>query len=214
MTHLRLLPPLFLLLAVTGCGAGDPTDQQRLDAALLRLSDFPSDQGWTAEPAATDDPAQDDFDTAIDRCEEQHDPTADAEWAERDSDDFTRGDLVLAVSTASVISDAEERDALFDALDPMLDCLGDALLDELSREYGDTARVSPPFPLDVTTAADRTESRAIQFSVDPVSVFIDVVAIEQGPTLLFGMFIHQGELTAQDEQDILAPAVERMKEHT
>jgi hypothetical protein len=40
------------------------------------------------------------------------------------------------------------------------------------------------------------------------------VAIEQGPTLLYGMFLHQGELTVQDEQDILAPAVERMKEHT
>jgi hypothetical protein len=214
VARLRLLPQLFLLLAVTGCGASEPTDQERLDAAVLRLSDFPPDQGWTAEPAATDDPAQDDFDAAIDRCEEQHDPTADSEWAERDSDDFTRGDVVLAGSSASVVSDAAERDALFEALDPMLDCLGAALIQELSRQYGETARVSPPFPLEVTTAADRTESRAIQFSVDPVSVFVDIVAIEQGPTLLFGIFLHQGELTAQDEQDILAPAVERMKEHT
>jgi hypothetical protein len=214
MTRLRLLPPLFLLLAVTACGAGDPTDQERLEAALLRLSDFPSDQGWTVEPAATDDPAQDDFDAAIDRCEEQHDPTADVSSADGDSDDFTRGDLVLAGSSASVVSEAEARDALFEAMDPLLECFGAAMLDALSREYGETARVSPPFPLEVTTAADRTEGRAIQFSVDPVSVFIDVVAIEQGPTLLYGMFLHQGELTVQDEQDILAPAVERMKEHT
>ncbi|MGH8823862.1 MAG: hypothetical protein ACRDVN_05240 [Jiangellaceae bacterium] len=32
--------------------------------------------------------------------------------------------------------------------------------------------------------------------------------------VLYGMFMHQGELTVQDEQDILTPAVERMKEHT
>ena len=41
--------------------------------------------------------------------------------------------------------------------------------------------------------------------------FVDFVTVEQGPTLVYGMFKRQGKLTIQDEQDILAP-VERMKE--
>jgi hypothetical protein len=213
VTRVRALLPLCLLLAAAGCGSGDPTDQERLDAALLRLSDFPPDQGWAVDPPATDDPAQADLDAAVDRCEEQHDPTADAESAERDSDNFARGEFILAGSSASVVSDADARDALFEALDPLLDCFGAALLEALGREYGEGARVSPPYALEVTTAAERTEGRAIQLGLDPVSLFIDVVAVEQGSTLLYGTFLHQGELTVQDEQDILASAVERMKEH-
>ena len=46
-----------------------------------------------------------------------------------------------------------------------------------------------------------------------VDHFVDVVTVEQGPTLVSGMFKRQGKLTIQDVQDILAPAVERMKEH-
>jgi hypothetical protein len=213
VTRVRALLPLCLLLAAAGCGSGDPTDHERLDAALLRLSDFPPDQGWAVEPPATEDPAQADLDAAVDQCEEQLDPTADVESAERDSDDFARGELILAGSSASVVSDADARNALFEALDPLLECFGTALLEALDRQYGEGARVSPPYPLEVTTAAERTEGRAIQLGLDPVSLFIEVVAVEQGSTLLYGMFMHQGELTVQDEQDILAPAVERMKEH-
>jgi hypothetical protein len=59
--------------------------------------------------------------------------------------------------------------------------------------------------------------RAIQLSADTATlaidtVYVDFVAIEQGPTLLFGAFMHQGELTLDDEEEILAPAVARLKE--
>jgi hypothetical protein len=37
-------------------------------------------------------------------------------------------------------------------------------------------------------------------------------AIEQAPTLLFRAFMHQGDLTLEEEESILAPAVERLKE--
>ncbi|MGH3926321.1 MAG: hypothetical protein ACRDTT_26230 [Pseudonocardiaceae bacterium] len=42
--------------------------------------------------------------------------------------------------------------------------------------------------------------------------FVDIVTVEPGPTLVYGMFKRQGKLTIHDEQDILTPAVERMKE--
>jgi hypothetical protein len=209
---LRTLGVVLLLLA--GC-AGDPTDQERVEAALLRLSDFPADQGWTVEPAATDDPAQAEFEATLNRCERDLDPTMETRSAERDSDSFTRGGtFVLVSSTASVVSDEAVRDQLFDALEPMVDCFGTVLQDALTTELPDdsTVTVTDRYPLDVSTDAERTEGHAIQLEFGVGSFFVDVVAIEQGPTLLYGAFLHQGELTLDDEEQILAPAVQRIKE--
>jgi hypothetical protein len=36
--------------------------------------------------------------------------------------------------------------------------------------------------------------------------------MEQGSTLLYGAFMHQGELTLRDEEQILAPAVKRLQD--
>jgi hypothetical protein len=208
----RALVVVVALVAVTGCASEDPTNQELLDAALLRLADFPPGEGWAVERPSTDDPAQADLDAAIERCEQQFDPTAGAESDDRDSDNFSRGEFIVAGSSASVVPDATARDELFSALDPILDCFGTALGELFTRELGEQVRVSPPYALDVATAAERTAGRAIQFSIEPATLYIDVVAVEQGTTLLYGFFMHQGELSLQDVEEILAPAVERLND--
>jgi hypothetical protein len=207
-----------LLLLLTGCGEG-PTDEERVEAALLRLSDFPSDEGWVVEPQATDDPAQADFEAAIDTCEQDTDPTVGARSADRDSDSFTRRQFTLVASNASVVADESIRDEVFLALDSMIGCVGSALESALlaGADESTSVKVSAPYSLDISTAAERTEGRAIQLVAESESlviptVFLDVVAIEHGPTLLFGAFMHQGDLTLEDEEQILAPAVERLKD--
>lgn len=203
---------LGVLLLVTGCASA--TDEERVDAALLRLSDFPPDQGWEIEPTATDDPAQMDFEAALDECEAETDPTVEARTADRDSDSFTRGDFILVGSNASVVADESIRDELFGALDAMVGCFATALEDALVTQAADgiTVRVSDPYSLDVSTAANRTAARAVQVGIQPDTIFIDLVVIEQAPTLLYGAFLHQGDLTADDEEQILAPAVQRLKD--
>jgi hypothetical protein len=203
-----------LLLVLVGCGSSEPTDEQRVEAALLRLSDLPADDGWEIEPTVTDDPVQADLDSALDECEQELDPTVETRSAERDSDSFVRGEFLQAGSNASVVVDGNVRDELFDALEPLVDCFGTALEEFLIAQTGGDlpVQVSDPYSLDVSTAAERTEGHAIQLRVDPDTIFIDVVTIEQGPTLMYASFVHQGELTVDDEAEILAPAVERLKE--
>jgi hypothetical protein len=206
---------VLLLLVLAACGSGsEPTDEQRVEAALLRLSDFPADEGWETQPTATTDPAEADFEVALEECEERLDPTVETRSADRDSDGFVRGDTIQAVSNAAVVAAAEVRDELFGALESMVDCFGTALQDALVAQAGGQLEVavSEPYSIDVLTDAERTAGNAIQLSIQPDTVFIDVVTVEQGPTLLYAAFLHQGELTFDDEEQILAPAVERLKD--
>ncbi len=94
------------------------------------------------------------------------------------------------------------------------DCFATALQDALIAQAGPelALTVSDPYSLDVSTEAERTEGHAIQLDFEPDTVFVDVVAIEEGPTLLYGSFVHTGNLTLEDEGEILAPVVERLKE--
>ena len=202
-----------VVLLLTGCGGNEPTDEERVDAALLQLADFPADAGWAVQPETTD-PEQARFDAAIEECEAENDPTLDSRTANRDSETFTRGQDVLAVSNAAVVADEQVRDDLFEALDAMLGCFATALETELLAQAPDefTVRVADPQPLAISTAADRSEGRAVQLSIQAETIFIDLVAIEQGPTLLYGAFMHQGDLTQDDEAQILAPAVQRLQE--
>jgi hypothetical protein len=71
---------------------------------------------------------------------------------------------------------------------------------------------SASYLLNVSSKADYTEARAVQASIQPDTIFVDLVAIEHGPTLLYASFVHQGELTLDDEQEILASAVQRLQE--
>jgi hypothetical protein len=212
---------MVLLLVLAGCGSTGPTDQERVEAALLRLSDFPPDEGWMVEPGATDDPAQADFEAAVDECEQELDPTIESRSADRDSDSFVRGQwrsadvtFVQVGSSAAVVFDEAVREELFEALESMVDCFATALQDALIAQAGPelAVTVSDPYSLDVSTEAERTEGHAIQLDFEPDTVFVDVVAIEEGPTLLYGSFVHTGNLTLEDEGEILAPAVERLKE--
>jgi hypothetical protein len=202
-----------LLLLLVGCGGNEPTDVQRVEAALLQLSDFPADEGWEIEPTVTDDPVQADLDSALDKCEQELDPTVETRLVDRDSDSFVRGEFIQAGSNASVVVDGNVRDELFDALEPLVGCFGTALEEFLIAQTGaDLVQVSDPYSLEVSTGAERTEGHAIQLRVGPETIFVDVVTIEQGPTLMYASFLHQGELTVDDEAEILAPAVERLTE--
>jgi hypothetical protein len=211
----RALTVLIAVVALTACGSSTTptTDEERVDAALLRITDFPADDGWAVEPTATDDPAQAQLDEDLDQCEQDHDPTVDVRTADRDSDDFARDDVAVG-SNASVVTDSAIRDELFDALDILMSCAGEALEAWLRGELGEDARitVTDPYELDVTTAADRTAGRAIQLGIDPASFFLDVIVVEEGPTLLYVLFLHQGELDLADEEEIVGPAVQRLED--
>jgi hypothetical protein len=217
---------LALAVVVAGCASGEPTPEERIDAALLRLSDFPPDEGWAIEPDAVDDPGQAEFEAELDRCDEQHDPTVGSRAAERDSDVFARGELVSVTSTAAVVSDANLRGEFFTALDPLMECFGTALGGWLrtllsqdtstvdNSEAGGVV-VSAPYRLAATTEADRTEARALQVGVqygDRLNFFVDVIVIEQDAILLSAAFLHQGELELTDLEGIFAPAVKRLQE--
>ena len=202
-----------VLLLLTGCGNA-PTDEQKVEAALLRLSDFPADEDWEIDPTATDDPGQADLEAALEECEQELDPTVKTRSAERESDSFTRGGDAQVDSNAAVVTETEVRDELFDALESMVDCAGAALQDVLTAQAGGNLAVeaSDPYSIDVSTDAERTEGHAIQMRVQPETFFLDIVTIEQSATLLYAAFVHQGELTLDDEEQILAPAVERLKD--
>ena len=110
-----------------------------------------------------------------------------------------------------MVADEGIRDELFRAIDTMGRLVSHGTGGGISRQAGGDVRVGP-YSLDVSTAAERTEGHAVQLRVDPDTIFIDVVTIEQGPTLMYASFVHQGELTFDDEEQILAPAVERLKD--
>ena len=172
---------------------------------------LPGEPGLGDRTRATDDP---EFDAAVEACEQAHDPTVGATSTERDSDNFTHGELVTVGSTASLVPDEEVRDELFVALDTLVDCLATAVEEALINEAaaGATVAVSDPYAVDVSTSADRTEGRAIQLGIGSETHFMDLIVMEQASTLLQGWFLHSGDLTLQAEEEILAPAVERMKE--
>ena len=214
-------PALVALLLLTGCAGSAPTDEARVDAALLRLSDFPGGEGWIVEPEATDDPAQAEFQAALDKCEQDLDPTVETRSAERESDSFTRAAslaeqaFVSVGSNASVVADEDIRAALFGALETMVDCFGTALQEALIAQAGSAdlaVTVSDPYSLDVSTDGQRTAGHAIQLSFQPDTLFVDLIVVEEGPTLLYGAFLHQGDLKLADEEQILAPAVKRLQE--
>ncbi|HET6752563.1 MAG TPA: hypothetical protein VFH23_01270 [Jiangellaceae bacterium] len=72
--------------------------------------------------------------------------------------------------------------------------------------------VSASYFLDVASKADHTEACAVQVGIQPDTTFVDFVAIEHGPTLLYASLVHQGELTLDDQTEILASAVQRHQE--
>ena len=196
------------MLVLGACGSSGPTDEERVDASLLRLSDFPADQGWAIEPEATDDP---EFDAAVEACEQAHDPAAEFTGRERN---FARGDFDSVLSSASVVPDEEVRDKVFLNFGNLVECYATVVEESWLKDAptGVTVNGSDPYALEVSTAADRTQGRAIQLGMYSETYFLDVILLEQGSTLLSGALWHMGDLTVQGEEEILAPVVERMKE--
>jgi hypothetical protein len=88
----------------------------------------------------------------------------------------------------------------------------------ISRLVGEDVRVTAlaPYELDVSTAADRTEAGAIQLAAESESLvvphgFWTSWQSNTARRCCSGAFMHQGDLTLGDEEQILAPAVERLK---
>ena len=197
-----------VVLVLGACGSSGPTDEERMDAALLRLSDFPADDGWAIEPEPTDDP---EFDAAVDACRQAHDPAVDFVERERS---FTRGEFDSVLSAASVVPNQDVRDKVFLAFDMLVECYASAVEESWLKDApaGVTVNGSDPYALEVSTAADRTRGRAIQLGMYSETYFLDLILLEQGSSLLSGAFWHKGELTAEKQEDIFAPAVKRIKE--
>ena len=82
-----------------------------------------------------------------------------------------------------------------------------------TASFGDPAgvRVSGPYPLAVTTGAERTEGRALQMGANSQTFFFDLVVVQEGSVLLAVAFLHEGSMVADDLQTIGAGPVERLR---
>lgn len=206
------------LLLLASCGTGSQaSDTDLVAASLLRQSDLPGDLSWTVAEEETD-PQAERLDADLDDCERQHDPTVRSARAEQESDAFETGDLTSASSTGWVVEDPVTRDAFFDSLDEQFACMGRALTRFLRRAFpsGISIEVAQPYALDVESDADRGAGRAIQIGMslagsdDGLTIFLDVIAVEEGPLLAAYAFLHQGEITQEDEMDTVAAALSRV----
>lgn len=209
------------LAGLAACGGdSEPEPADLVEASLLRVSDLPQDQEWAVTDEETD-PGLDAFDDDADACERRHDPTADSAEAEQESDTFTGGELDSVSSTGWVVRDEAKRDAFFDSLDDQFACVGRVLSKYLRSQLpaGVSVEVATPYELDVETTADRTAGRALQVGVAypgeevaRLTVFIDVLAVEEGELLAGYLFFHAGGLTLEEEADAVDRAVDRVKD--
>ena len=206
------------LAACGGEAAPEPADLVK--ASLLRLSDLPRDQEWEVTDDETD-PGLEAFDKELDACERRHDPTADSAESEQESDTFTAGDLDSVSSTGWVVRDAAKRDAFFDSLDAQFVCVGRALSRYLRGQFPDPVEVevARPYELDAETTADRTSGRALQVGVAypgaevaRLTIFIDVLAVEEGELLAGYLFFHTGGITLEEEADAVGRALDRVRD--
>lgn len=204
------------LTSLLACGGSGPKPAELVEASLLRAGDLPGSDEWVVENDDTDARVQKD----LDACERRTDPTVDATEAQKDSDTYARGDSDTASSTGWVVRDAAKRDAFFDALDEQLKCAGRVLSRYLRSmtSPGQSIEVTAPYALDAETDADRTAGRAIQIGITSgrnlarQTVFLDVVAVEEGELLAGYFFLHTGELTLEQETDVVARCLARLDE--
>jgi hypothetical protein len=204
------------LAPLAACGGSGPKPAELVEASLLRLTDLPDSDAWVVQEDETD-PGQKELDKDLDECERRTDPTADVTEAQKDSDTYARGETDTASSSGWVVRDEAKRDAFFEALDEQLDCAGRALSAYLrSLTGGQGVEVTAPYVLEAETGADRTAGRAIQIGIRPgrnlarQTVFLDVVAVEEGELLAGYFFLHTGELTLEEETDVIARCLARL----
>jgi hypothetical protein len=205
------------LLFLVGCGGESPAgDTELVEASLVRESDLPGELPWKVAEDETD-PQFERFDKDLDVCERRFDPTVQSTKAEQESDAFESGDLSTVSSTGWVVDDPEKRDAFFESLDDQFTCMSRALTRFLRREFatGISIEVAEPYELDVDTDADRSAGRAIQIGVavpggETLTIFLDVVAVEEGRLLAGYSFFHSGEITLEEEMDTVGTALARV----
>jgi len=184
--------------------ASDAEASALVDAALLQLADFP--HGWRAE--ASDD---DEEDVCGDLSEE-----FDVQ-AERDSDQFSEGELPAALSAAAALSsDDEAEEALAAWTDPgLMECFADELQSTVEDEG---ANADASFgELNVGDLGD--ESGATQVVVETetegvsVDVYVDLIAVRVGPVASFYLFIDVfSPFNTASEEEIVGSAVARVAE--
>jgi hypothetical protein len=212
-----LVTAMCLPLACCGGGDSEPEATELVETSLLRLSDLPNRERWAVEPEATD-PASEAVEREVDACERRLDPAIDSRVAERESETFARGVLDLASSTGWIVSDQADRRRSIDTLDEQLECAGVALAKALRREAptGVSYEVEPPYTLNVETDADRTVGMEMQIGVTQAAgqqtLYLDLLAVEEGELLASYFFLHAGEMTVEDETSVIARCLDRVME--
>jgi hypothetical protein len=185
--------------------ASDAEASRLADAALLQLADFP--QGWRAE--ASDD--DDEEDVCGDLSEE-----FDVQ-AERESDQFSEGEVPTALSAAAVLnSDDEAEEALAVLTNPSLtECFADEL-QSVAEDEGANADASFG-ELNVGNLGD--ESNATQVVVETetegvsVDLYVDLIAVRVGPVASFYLFVDVfSPFDTASEEEIVGSAVARVAE--
>ena len=207
------------LASLVACGGSAPQPAELVRASLLRITDLPDSEEWTVQEDETDAGSKG-LEKDLDACERRTDPTVGSTEAEKDSATYARGDTDTASSTGWVVRDAAKRDAFFDALDEQLECAGRVLSRYLRgmASPGQAIEVTAPYALDAESDADRTAGRAIQIGITTgrnlarQTVFLDVVAVEEGELLAGYFFLHTGQLTLEQETDVVARCLARLDE--
>jgi hypothetical protein len=183
----------------------------------MRISDLPKPDEWQVDDSSDEGP--DDFQQDLDACERRYDPTLKSAEASTDSDTFTRGQLLMASSSGWVVRDQAKRDAFFDSIDEQLACAGRVLAKYLRGQSGLRIRVPAPYEVDAETTADRDAGWTLQIGIssgsgqaDGGTLFIDLVAVEQGELLAAYLFFHAGELTLEDQTRAASRGIDRVAE--
>jgi hypothetical protein len=230
MLRRRWIPLLTVLLlavaGVTSCGgdddsgsgddqdesstkAADANDQELADRIVLKLSDFPS--GWTEDDSTDED--DDDEDPLADCLGEESDELTDAETAEAESPDFSRGEATTASSLVSLLKtepDAERGMELIRS-EKLKQCLNEAMDKELRTqtgeegvEIGEVSLKNSSFP----NVADETAALQMQVPItvqgSTVSFYADIVFFREGRIVAGLMVADVGQPFPSAEAEALA----------
>jgi hypothetical protein len=196
------------LLASAACTA-PPTQQQMIDAGLVRLNDITPVDVWMVDNSMTEESKA--LAAAFESCRRFHDPTMGT--AEGESDFFTRRDNKSGqlFSSAAVVVDPSARDGYFKGLDELLRCEGAAIEQVWERfSEGLDVVVRGPFPLPIQIAADRVDGRSLEVGQRERFSFIDVVVVVREQVVLTLYVVHEGEMTGDDLQQILEKPLGRL----
>jgi hypothetical protein len=217
-----LLLPALLALGACGdggsSGANAADDKKVADAAVLKLTDFPS--GWTEGPPPDEtDDANDPFTKCLGSEAKELEANTSAE---AESADFERGEGTTASSFVAVLKSEDNGTSAMDVLgsQKLKDCFNQALADELETtagaEEGVTIGEATLKEASFGTVGDETV--AMQLSV-PVSAeaieivfYADLVFFREGRSI-GGLFLGNLEtpFPSSEGQELAKKMAARMK---